>query len=254
MAVTDIVRVDHPFSGHWLEPEEVEKKYLETEIDKYNISPSRFLSYPWGVWVTAYARKNLFTAIFECKSDYIYSDTDSVKIINADKHKGYFEAYNNHITRKLENALDYHDLDPVLIRPKNIKGEEKPLGVWSFDGYYSRFKTLGAKRYLVEYDDTKEIQLTVAGLNKKICVPYLLKKYGKDGIFEHFANGLYIPPGETGKMTHTYIDTLREGDITDYTGKTAHYKEKSCVHLENSDYSLSLAREYVEYFIGLREE
>ena len=34
------------------------------------------------------------------------------------------------------------------ISPKTIKGETKTLGVWDFDGFYTDFKTLGAKRYI----------------------------------------------------------------------------------------------------------
>lgn len=253
MTVTDIVREDHLFTDRWLEPEEVEKKDIEKEIIKYNNSNSRFMFFPWGVWVTAFSRKSLFTAIFECGSDYIYSDTDSVKIKNADKHKDYFEQYNKHITKQLQTALDYHGLSYDLIKPKTKTGKEKPLGVWELDGEYSRFETLGAKRYLVEYADTGEIQLTVSGLNKKICVPYLLNKYGKDKIFDAFTNHLYIPPGETGKMTHTYIDEERKGKVVDYMGTVGEYREQTCVHLENADYSLSLAREYVDYFMGLRD-
>ena len=83
--------------------------------DKEDISPQElleahnkkaFLVYQWGVWVTAYARRNLWTGILECKDDYIYSDTDSIKLRNFEKHKDYFEKYNNLITKQLENTLD----------------------------------------------------------------------------------------------------------------------------------------------------
>ena len=48
------------------------------EIQKYNDSKNRFLYYAWGIWVTAYARRNLWTGILAVGKDYIYSDTDSI--------------------------------------------------------------------------------------------------------------------------------------------------------------------------------
>ena len=56
----------------------------------------------------------------------------------------------------LQNKFNFEDL-----QPKTNNGIKKLIGVWDFDGSYSRFKTLGAKRYLVEYKDTKELEITV---------------------------------------------------------------------------------------------
>lgn len=257
MCVTDIVRDEIIYDGEW----KTNTPDYEKEIHKYNSNRGRFLFYPWGVWVTAYARRNLFTGILEFNNDYVYSDTDSVKVINAQSHIHYIEKYNSIIEKQLCKAMNYHNLEESLIKPKTIKGVEKCLGVWDYDGNYSRFKTLGAKRYLVEYSDDKrnpeenhyKISLTVSGLNKKICVPWLTSKYGKEGIFTKFKDSLYIPPDYTGKMTHTYIDELKTGVITDYTGLSNEYFEKSSVHLCKADYSLSISKEYSDYLTGLTD-
>lgn len=258
MSVTDPVRDDHPYIGN--EWQEDEKRNVEKEIEKYNKSSARFLFYPWGVFVTAYARRNLFSGIMECKNDYIYSDTDSIKIRNANQHKKYFDEYNRLIIEQLKRACDFHKYPYDLISPKTIKGVEKPLGVWDFDGHYSRFKTLGAKRYMVQYsddprngDDRNKINLTVSGLNKKIVVPYMIEKYGEN-IFDAFSNQLYIPKGKTGKLNHTYIDNEISGDVVDYLGNKGHYHELSCVHLDDADYSLSMSQEYVDYLLSIETE
>lgn len=255
MIVTAIVRALITYNEEW----GFDMPDLEEEIEKYNHNPGRFLYYPWGVWVTAYARRNLFSGILEFSDDYIYSDTDSIKVRNAGDHMEYIRQYNETIINQLRTACDFHGIDYSKIEPLTVKGEKKPLGVWDFDGHYKRFKTLGAKRYMVEYSDDKrnkehrgEINITVSGLNKKICVPYLLRTYGK-GIFEAFNDDLYIPAGETGKNTHTYIDEERSGVLTDYLGHDADYHEFSCVHLEPTDYSLSLSREYVDYFTEVQD-
>lgn len=245
MAVTDIVREINEYSDDWETPYYPE---IETEINKYNRKRGRFLYYPWGIYVTAYARKNLFTAILEAGEDYIYSDTDSIKLMNTETHRAYFEAYNAEIIDKLEYALEYQGIPLDYIRPKTIKGIEKPLGVWDYEGTYTRFKSLGAKRYLLEKDD--KIELTVSGLNKKIAVPYLLEKYKtNDAVFDHFREGLSVPPGKTGKMTHTYIDTPRTGLVTDYKGKTVEYEELTGVHLENAGYDLSIAAAFNQFLL-----
>ena len=238
MSVTDPVPKVNPYEdGKWTDPY---KPDIMTELEKYNKKSRRFLFYPWGIFVTAYNRRNIFTGIVEAgMDDYLYSDTDSIKILNTEKHLKYFEEYNKEILEKLEYALKYRDIDLSYIYPKTIKGEVKPLGVWDFEGYISRFKTLGAKRYLLVKD--RKLELTVSGLNKKSTVPYLRKKYKTyDGIFKAFDDGLEIPGGSTGKKTHTYIDMPRKGLVTDYKGVTIEYKELTSIHMENAPYDLQM--------------
>ena len=257
MAVTDIVRPDIIYSDDdWQIPEIPD---FERAIKEYNDSRSRFLFYPWGVWVTAYARRNLFTGICEFGNDYVYSDTDSVKVLNAENHMDYIRRYNKTIRDQLVRAMEYHGIDPDAIEPETDEHVKKCLGVWDFDGHYKQFKTLGAKRYLVQYSDDERnaekkrgtFNLTVSGLNKKTCIPYLLNKYGEQGIFSAFNNELYIPPDFTGKSTHTYIDEQRTGTVVDYLGVTGEYDELSGVHLEKSDYSLKISREYLDYLLNI---
>lgn len=247
MCVTDIARDEILYDVEW----DHKAPDLKEVLDKYNKSNSRFLFYPWGVWVTAYARRNLWTGILECKEDYIYSDTDSIKLRNYDKHKEYFEKYNTIITNQLHKTIENLHLNEEKLHPKTIKGIEKPIGVWDYDGHYKRFKTLGAKRYMVEYDDGK-ISLTVSGLNKKTAIPYLKQKYG-DNIFEGFDKHLYVPREYTGSNTHTYIDNERTGTIIDYLGKEYNYKEETSVHIEGSEYTLSLTKEYTDYILQVQE-
>lgn len=247
MAVTDICRDEIIYAdGQWSETEADQ----EDSLQKYNNSKRRFLFYAWGIWVTAYARRNLFTGIYELGSDYIYSDTDSIKGINMDKHMKYINDYNANVIKKLKKAMEHHHLSMDLVSPKTIQGKIKTMGFWDYDGHYKRFKTLGAKRYMYEYDDGS-ISLTVSGINKKMAVPYLLEKY--DDVFDAFKDGLYIPKDATGKNIHTYIDNEQIGVLVDYCGISAEYHEMSSVHMEGAEYSLSLASAYIDYLMGIRE-
>lgn len=247
MTVTDIIRDDIYYEdGEWI----TESPNLEDAIKKYNNSMSRFLFYPWGVWVTAYARANLWTGIVSVKEDYVYSDTDSIKIINGERHTDYIEKYNSMITSKIEKAMEYHKIPNVRTRPRTIEGIEKPIGVWDYEGHYKRFKTLGAKRYLWEKDDGTQ-QLTVAGLGKKVALKYLQSQ--DEDIFDLFNDEMYIPKGHAGKMIHTYIDFPSHGKVTDYMNNVGEFNETSSIYMEPADYSLSLGREYAEFLHGFRE-
>ena len=245
MCVTSIVHDTVNFNGaEWT----TENGNLDEELKNYNTDKNRFLFYHWGVWCTAYARNNLYTGIKECKDDYIYSDTDSIKIFNADKHKIYFEEYNKWIVQKLEKCLKYHNIPLDYISPKTIKGESKTLGVWDFDGFYTDFKTLGAKRYIYRKDD--KISITVCGLSKKSGKEFI-ENQQKPFLF--FNDGMFVDCEHTGKMTHTYIDREIENIITDYLGNKAYYHEKSFIHLEKTDYLLSLSDMYIKYFMGVQK-
>lgn len=232
---------------------------LNKLIEAYNKSNRRFLYYPWGIWITAYARKNLWTGILELQNDYIYSDTDSLKFINYEKHKEYFNNYNIKIIEKLEKCLKNYNIPLYSIKPKTIKNIEKPLGIWDYEGNYKYFKTLGAKRYMY-VDDEDNLHITISGVSKKKGIKYLKYKYKTNlNIIKNFDDNLIFPAeyydenGEkdsaTGKLTHTYIDDAFEGYITDYLGNEEYYKEASGVHMEPSDYNLSLDDAFKNYIM-----
>ena len=245
--VTDICRPENIYEGgQWTQ----KPADIPEEIAKYNESPRRFLFYPWGIFVTSYARARLAKAILTIgETGYYYSDTDSVKIVGGERFRTFFDKDNEDITRRIEKALRYHRIDPARARPKTIKGVEKPLGVWDFEGTYKRFKALRAKAYMVETEDG--INITVSGVNKHTAVPYLVKKYRDP--FKAFDDGLSIPREHTGKLTHIYIDEPIQGSITDYTGQPGTYCERSAIHLEMASYDMSLALQYVEYLKGFRD-
>lgn len=258
MSVTNPLRDEFVYNGEW-DINAMSDEQKKDLLFKYNTSKNRFLFYPWGIFVTAYARRNLFTGIHEAKEDYIYSDTDSIKLRNGDKHADYFKAYNMQVVQKLRAACKYHNLPFTMCEPETIKGITKTLGVWDYEGRYRHFKTLGAKRYMVEEENALKVNgksynfsLTVSGVNKKSAIPYLLETYGENGIFEAFTNYLDIPPKATGKNIHTYIDYDINGKLTDYLGNECEYNEKSGVHLEPTGYSLSLSVMYLNYLMGIK--
>lgn len=265
MMVMDIVRQLCAYkNGKGWEFENVQCQSVETveaTLEKYNKSKRRFTYYPHGVAVTAWARHSLRLAILELGPDFVYCDTDSVKYLNFEKHQAFFATYNKMITDEVNACLDNYGIDRALACPVNeVSGESQPIGVWDYEGRYRTFKTLGAKRYLVEKVDKKaskeagetvwKLEATVAGCNKKKLSSYL---DSFENPFEVFDIGTLVPHRACGRMISTYIDPVVNDDgsvcgyggmIEDYLGNVAPWAELSFVSLEPSDYLLSRSDDF----------
>ena len=244
MAVTDIVHCEEIYAGdQWSEqPADGQK-----EIDNYNKSYNRFLYYPWGIFVTAYARHNLWTGILEFKDDYIYSDTDSIKAKNYKKHMKYIDEYNQEITNKLEKCLDHYGIDKNELAPLDVDGIPHPLGLWDFEGVYKTFKTLGAKRYIVETSKGK-LEITIAGLPKDKGRDYLLKISNNDmnKVFQNFTDKMKVPADDSGKMTAYYDDEEKTAIIKDYQGHYTEVTSRSSVHLSKASFEMTLSEKFIK--------
>lgn len=243
MSVTDPVRLEYDYCDD--EFHELPKQ-VEPAIERYNTDVKRFLYYPWGVWVTAYCRANLFSAIIACGDDYVYADTDSVKILNPQNHEEYFIEYNQRILNRIREASTFRLQESSIYSPVNRNGVECPIGLWDNEGVYDKFKTLGAKRYLVQKGD--KYRLTVAGTNKEKSCKYLVST-GEP--FAMFDDKLKIPKESTGKNLLTYFDTRCSGYVVDYMGNMYEYDELSFIHMEETEYSLSLSDSFIKYLKGV---
>lgn len=264
MTVTDIItEIVEYLDNMW----NSEAGDADIQLTKYNNSSKRFLFYPWGIFCTAYARRNLFFGINEFKDDYIYADTDSVKVLNYENHMDFINRYNEWIMDRLTKACEHHKIDIEKIAPKTIdikdengniikEGEVKPLGVWDDDGFYLRFKTLGAKRYLVEYYDKKkgknQLKCTIAGVNKKKTSQWFMDDY--DNAFDTFDNFMKVPRTHSGRLISSYEDNETEGYVDDYNGVRYHYHELAHIHMENSNYNLTMSPIYLTLLNGREEQ
>lgn len=130
-----------------------EYQQIETDVAK-NIKKS-LLPYQWGVWVTAYARKELEEMIKIAGDKFVYADTDSCKYI-ADESID-FSAYNERCTSASIESGAFAD-DP--------KGKRHYMGVAEYEGEYFHFLTWGAKKYASE-DENGKVDITIAGVRKR---------------------------------------------------------------------------------------
>lgn len=259
-------------------------KYNNENIEVEKIR--RFLYYPWGVWCTAYARRNLWSGILACGQDYVYSDTDSIKVMNSEKHFDYINKYNDNIIKKIEHVLDLYHIGYEFMKPEDVKGEKHQIGVWDKDdGFYSYFKTLGAKRYMVIDKDTNQFKITIAGLSKRFGAEYLIKKAnikstqktlkyrdqeGKqhktvignvikdsdkhiENLFSLFNDELTIPKDYTHKLAHYYVDHYEPFISKDYLGNTQLITQDCGCLLEPVEFTLSISEKFLTFLDDYRD-
>lgn len=239
MMVTAILQADVIYhdDGTWsikkLTREEVEERFAK--LRRESITEKRyFLSYSWGIYVTAYARENLWKCINKCGRlgyDVIYVDTDSIFAIG--KHD--WSWYNENVTNELRKACDELDIDFNLTKPKTPKGKEKPLGIFEEEEPCEEFITLGAKRYCERRKGENFLRMTVSGINKD-AVKILKNDIHnfKDGVnFDKDAEGV-------NKKLCTYIIDMPT--ITYHDGYVSNYKFG--INLRNNGYKLTMTDEY----------
>lgn len=175
--------------------ENIEKLPVQTcEQTDFNTATMNFILSPfWGIWIAAFARFNLLNIIYEIgensewiTNDCLYCDTDSVYFKNGEKHLHIIEKWNKWCMNRVKEKLPekYHAVLGKLGQFDNIAMDETN----NYSDHFINFKTLGAKRYIKEYQlpKKKKISVTIAGLPKSVLENYC-KRNHKD-IYKEFKN------------------------------------------------------------------
>ena len=239
MSVTNNIRDEVKYydsDGTWeevpLTNEEIVKK-LESEKKK------SFLSFAYGVWVTAYGRDNLLRRVIELDPYVVYCDTDSCKLVQG-YNKDVFKKYNESVQEKIDFICKILKLNPAEYSPKDIKGNIHTMGVFEIETEkgntytYDEFITQGAKKYA--YKINGDIHITVAGVPKS----------GSKGLkkLDDFRDNFVFKYKDTGKNLLMYVEEQTPIEIEDYLGLKYTVTDKSgCCILPNS-YLLSKSLDY----------
>lgn len=170
MSVTNMIRdeVEYDNELDWLPDRELTNDEI---IKKLNEEKKKaFLSFSYGVWVTAYARSNLLKNVIQLDDKVVYCDTDSMKL-----KKGYdktvIEKYNKFVINKLKHVSKILEIPYDKFCPKDSKGQRHTLGVFENDGEYAEFITQGAKKYAyTKWVDIKKIQDKDGKIKKDVNV------------------------------------------------------------------------------------
>ena len=207
-------------------------KTLTEILDKYYKSRNNFLPYQWGCFCTVLVRAKLRRAMTEGSGrKTLYCDTDSVKFIYNEKTMEWFETENRRLTQQAidAGAVAYDG-----------KGKPHYLGVWEFEGYFEKFRHLGAKRYM--YIKDGKTYVTIAGVNKKRAAEF----FTKAGI-EKFTDGTVIE--NSGHLVAYY-----NNDAPHYiTVDGCTFLTASNVALINDTYTLGMEKDYKKLIRDLRK-
>ena len=218
---------------------------LATMAHYYN-SRNSFLSYQWGVWVTAHCRNRLQRAIDLVAGDAIYCDTDSLKFLG--DHDSDFEKLNAEILEEANKCQLLTSCD--VTDPRDNSVIHYQLGIWEKEKTYKTFKSLGAKKYAYTYDKDKSgnpdnsLHITVAGLSKSKGGEWLTNHGG----MSKFRIDTIIPAGHSGRTVSDYKDylspyTLRFNGESIWTG--------SAIAIYETTYKFSITDEYEELLADL---
>lgn len=218
---------------------------IDNRTLKYQGIPKVVLQPTWGIWITAQARKRLLDMVHLIGDDVIYNDTDSIYFLNYTKHKHLVDEWNNKIY-ELNKQLFGNEYDIF-----------RTLG--DFDlvnkhGYITKFKTLGAKRYVKTYptkDGTLKTETTIAGLPKSALTDYCNQK-GLD-IYQVFSNDMCIDIAFSNKNAHKYNDNEHSDTVTDEQGHTEIMISLSSLGIYKTSFTMTIA-EYYKWAMEHKEQ
>ena len=223
MSATDPVHQEISYNdGDWkissyedFKPDELEK-----------LLKNAAFPYQWGVYTTAYARKQLQDAIKLCGDKLIYCDTDSVKTSGP--------VPINKLNDKLLKAAVLNNA-----HADDMNGKRHFIGLFEDDGHYDQFITQGAKRYA--YISDGHMGITVAGVTKKIN-----EKTGVPFAVEELKTLERFRPGMKWEKAGGTMAVYNDNDDFDYTdpdtGNTIHISKN--VAIVPSTYVMTHSRDY----------
>lgn len=213
------------------------EEYIEDKLNKNR--PKAFLSYAWGVWVTAWARYRLEEGIKACGAGWVYADTDSVYYVGDVDWTEY-------------NRARIADSKKSGACAQDKNGKMHYMGTFDYEKTCVRYKTMGAKKYAYEGEDG-ELHITIAGVNKRKGAKELAARGGLESFDIGFVFGQYESEDEHGNPV--IIQTESAGVEAVYndrppmdtydTGRGV-VEIVPNVSLEPSTYTVGLSNDYKE--------
>lgn len=235
MSATDPIHQEIKYNGgeylrsgyETMTPEEIEKALKGAAFP-----------YQWGVYTTAYARKQLQDAINLCGDKIIYCDTDSVKTLGDVP----IEKLNGELRKRAEAVGAYAD---------DMNGKRHYIGVFEPDGKYRKFITQGAKRYAYVRDENGRMGVTVAGVSTAIdeeteWTDENGDKYNPTFAVQELKTLSRFKPGMKWIQAGGTQSVYNDGDDREYTdpetGKSVHITKN--VAIIPSTYVMTHSRDY----------
>lgn len=250
MSVTNNIRDNVIFDDItklWEEKELTNEEIIES-LEKEK--KKSFMSFSTGIFVTAYARDNLFRRVMALDDYVVYMDTDSIKLVQG-YNKDIFTNYNKEVERKIEYVSRVLKIDKEKFAPSDIHGISHMLGLFEYEtnglnpNTYKKFVTQGAKKYCFMRDEKDKetgdiikdkISITVAGVPKAgaKCINKI----------EDFKDNLYFPYSITHKQSVVYIDNQESIELRDYLGIKKRITDMGGCCILPTSYTLNKSNDY----------
>ena len=230
MTVTNILNTEIEYhDGEYTEKKMTEEE-MEEALDKYYKNHRSFLNYSWGVFVTAYARRELEDGLNIAGLDTVYCDTDSVKFIG--NHDREFEAYNERLNKECE--------EKGIRNYTEVNGKRFYMGIFDKEKGYDEFITLGAKKYA--FLQNGRLGITVSGLSKKKGAEELEKK---GGLRRFQRNEVFYNSGRT-------IAQYNSAEVHDITVNGCTFSTASNLAIVDTTYTLGITDTMLDIIVRLQ--
>lgn len=195
------------------------KIYLNTiagllQQHQFNYDCNKHYSFIWGVFLTAYGRKELRRPMLNdplIANDIVYGDTDSLKGFDTPEFNELIKMENNRLIKRSKHNGCF---------ATNVKGDTFYMGMWDDEGLADMMIVKGPKAYAT-YNNGK-VDVVWSGVNKKDAN----KELNRIGFFAlldvNFSwkrvRQMDITSDYVRDLSFVYGDTLKER-IRDYDGK-----------------------------------
>lgn len=218
MTVTNILNTEIEYHDGVYTEKKMTEEEMQEALDKYYKNHRSFLNYSWGVFVTAYARRELEDGLNIAGLDTIYCDTDSVKFIG--NHDKEFEEYNERLNKECE--------EKGIRNYTEVNGKRFYMGIFDKEKGYDEFITLGAKKYA--FLQNGKLGITVSGLSKKKGAEELEKK---GGLRRFQRNEVFYNSGRT-------IAQYNSAEVHDITVDGCTFSTASNLAIVDTTYTLGI--------------
>ena len=231
--------ITHNLDDIVLDKDGNEIRYIDKKLAELKESYSNLLPYFVGVYCTSFSRKWLWQMVAKLDGQVAYYDTDSIKGTGKEV-KAIVEEYNKTVIENLKQFSKDNDIDISYYMPKDDKGNERPLGVFEYEETYSKFVTLGQKKYCYE-DQKGNLHLTVSGVRKDAVKQ--LKS------IEDFKVGTVFNYENAKKLTHYYMNEQQPFTYKDKDGNYYTSRQRHSIVLQPTTYSLGISGDYENFLM-----
>ena len=222
--------------GEWVETEptieEISKKLQKMRTKK------QYTMYARGIFITAYARQELYKGIECFEENIVYDDTDSCKGFLTAEIKQKFDTLNGQIIAELKQVLPENLFKMAM--PTDKQGNLQIIGTWECETEkhkYDKFKTFGSKKYVIE--SANETKCTISGLSKEA---------GKYYKFDDITIDTLFTSDKSGRTVAKYQTEQPVANIGGYISK-----QKISLSIIPSTYKLGMVDDYIFHIISVKE-